>query len=117
VASLLSLFVCVTCFSLTHGCERRGGPLCGRLWRRSYRVFVCETCFSLKCRCERSRSRSTCVVYGGVLILCLCVCLFLFHTFECLWGVFVWGFGVLFLSCVCVSVSGVLFSVGVCVTC
>jgi len=27
--------------------------------------------------------------------------------------VFVWGFGVLFLSCVCVS--GVLFSVGVCV--
>jgi len=34
-------------------------------------------------------------------------------------GVFVWGVGVLFLSCVCVcvSVSGVLFSVGVCVTC
>jgi len=32
---------------------------------------------------------------------------------ECLWGVFVWGCGVLFLSCVCVS--GVLFSVGVCV--
>jgi len=32
---------------------------------------------------------------------------------KCLWGVFVWGFGVLFLSCVCVS--GVLFSVGVCV--
>jgi len=29
-------------------------------------------------------------------------------------GVFVWGFGVLFLSCVRVSVSGVLFSVGVC---
>jgi len=26
------------------------------------------------------------------------------------WEVFVWGFGVLFLSCVCVSVSGVLFS-------
>ena len=36
-----------------------------------------------------------------------------------LWGMFVWGFGVLFLSCACVSVSGVLFSVGVyvCVTC
>ena len=36
---------------------------------------------------------------------------------KCLWGVLVWGFGVLFLSCVCVcvSVSGVLFSVGVCV--
>jgi len=33
---------------------------------------------------------------------------------KCLWEVFVWGFGVLFLSCVCVSVSGVLFSVGVC---
>jgi len=32
---------------------------------------------------------------------------------KCLQGVFVWGFGVLFLSCVCVS--GVLFSVGVCV--
>ena len=34
---------------------------------------------------------------------------------KCLWEVFVWGFGVLFVSCVCVSVSGVLFSVGVCV--
>jgi len=32
---------------------------------------------------------------------------------KCLWEVFVWGFGALFLSCVCVSVSGVLFSVGV----
>ena len=32
---------------------------------------------------------------------------------KCLWGVFVWGSGVLFWSCVCVS--GVLFSVGVCV--
>jgi len=28
-------------------------------------------------------------------------------------GCFVWGFGALFLSCVCVSVAGVLFSVGV----
>jgi len=36
-------------------------------------------------------------------------------VFKCLWDVFVLGFGVLFLSCVCVSVSGVLFSVGVCV--
>ena len=34
---------------------------------------------------------------------------------TCLWEVFVWGFGVLFLLCACVSVSGVLFSVGVCV--
>jgi len=34
---------------------------------------------------------------------------------KCLWEVFVWGVGVLFLSCACVSVSGVLFSVGVCV--
>jgi len=34
---------------------------------------------------------------------------------KCLWGVFAWGFGALFLSCVCVSVSGVLFSDGVCV--
>jgi len=34
-----------------------------------------------------------------------------------LWEVFVWGFGVLFLSCACVSVSGVLFSIGVCVCC
>ena len=32
-----------------------------------------------------------------------------------MWEVFVWGFAVSFLSCVCVSVSGVLFSVGVCV--
>jgi len=39
------------------------------------------------------------------------------NVVKCLWGVFVWGFGVLFLSyvCVCVSVSAVLFSVGVCV--
>ena len=38
---------------------------------------------------------------------------------KCVWEVFAWGFGVLFLSCVCVSVSGVLFSIGVyvCVTC
>jgi len=35
------------------------------------------------------------------------------YVYTC--GGFVWGFGVLFLSCVCVSVSGVLFSVGVCV--
>ena len=34
---------------------------------------------------------------------------------KCLWEVFVWGFWVLFLSCVCVSGPGVLFSVGVCV--
>ena len=34
---------------------------------------------------------------------------------KCLRAVFVLGFGVLFLSCVCVSVSGVLFSVGLCV--
>jgi len=34
---------------------------------------------------------------------------------KCLWEVFVLGVGVLFLSCVCVSVSAVLFSVGVCV--
>jgi len=43
----------------------------------------------------------------------------LLSVVECLWEVFVWGCGVLFLSCVSVSVSGVLFSVGVyvCVTC
>ena len=35
---------------------------------------------------------------------------------KCLWEVFVWG--VVLVVCVCVSVSGVLFSVGVCeVTC
>jgi len=34
---------------------------------------------------------------------------------KCLWEVFIWGFGVLLLSCVCVSVSGVLFSLCVCV--
>jgi len=33
---------------------------------------------------------------------------------KCSWEVLVWGFRVLFLSCVGVSVSGVLFSVGVC---
>ena len=37
------------------------------------------------------------------------------HVVKGLWEVFVWRFGVLFLPCVCVSVSGVLFSVGVCV--
>jgi len=34
---------------------------------------------------------------------------------KCLWEVFIWGFGVVFLSCACVSVPGVLFAVGVCV--
>jgi len=34
---------------------------------------------------------------------------------KCLWEAVVWGVGVLFLSCACVPVSGVLFSVGVCV--
>jgi len=32
---------------------------------------------------------------------------------KCLWVVFVWG--VVLVVCVCVSVSGVLFSVAVCV--
>jgi len=40
---------------------------------------------------------------------------------KCLWEVFVWGFGVLFLSCVfvCVGVGGVVLCrcVRVCVTC
>jgi len=34
---------------------------------------------------------------------------------KCLWDVFVWVFGVLFLSCACVSVWGVLFSLSLCV--
>jgi len=35
---------------------------------------------------------------------------------KCLWGVFVLGIcGFVLVVCVCVSVSGVLFSVGVCV--
>jgi len=34
---------------------------------------------------------------------------------KCLWEVFIWGFGVLFLSCACVSVPGVLFSLSLCV--
>jgi len=40
----------------------------------------------------------------------------LLSVVKCLWEVFVWGCGVLFLSCVCVSVSvsGVLFSVCAC---
>jgi len=39
-----------------------------------------------------------------------------FDVVKCLWEVFIWGFGVLSLSCACVvSVSVVLFSVGVCV--
>ena len=36
---------------------------------------------------------------------------------KCLWGVFVWGFGVLFLLCVCVGVGGVVLCRCVCVTC
>jgi len=55
------------------------------LWCCSGRVFVCVTCFS-----------------------------FTWKVVKCLWEVFIWGFGVLFLSCVCASVSGVVFSVGVC---
>jgi len=34
---------------------------------------------------------------------------------KCAWEVFDWRVGVLFLSYACVSASGVLFSVGVCV--
>ena len=56
---------------------------------------------------------------GGVLCLCVCVTCFSFspriNPIKCLWEVLVWGFGVLFLLFVCVSVSGVLFSVVVCV--
>ena len=33
----------------------------------------------------------------------------------CLWEVFAWVWGVVLVVCVCMSVSGVLFSVGVCV--
>jgi len=42
-------------------------------------------------------------------------CVHIHRRLKCVWEVFVWGFGVLFLSCACVSVSGLLFSVGVCV--
>jgi len=34
---------------------------------------------------------------------------------KCLWGVFVWGVGVLFLSCVCVGVGRLVLSMCVCV--
>jgi len=34
---------------------------------------------------------------------------------KCVWGVFVWGFGVVFLSCVCVGVGGVVLCRWVCV--
>jgi len=34
---------------------------------------------------------------------------------NCLWEVFVWGFGVLFLSCVCVGVGSVVLCRCVCV--
>jgi len=34
---------------------------------------------------------------------------------KCLWEVFVWGFGALFLSCVCVCVAGVVLCWCVCV--
>jgi len=36
---------------------------------------------------------------------------------KCLWEVFVWGFGVLFLPCVCVGVGGVVLCRCVGVTC
>jgi len=39
--------------------------------------------------------------------------IYIYCFVKCLWEVFVWVFGVLFLSCA--SVSGVLFSAGVCV--
>jgi len=53
--------------------------------------------------CDLSDPRSLSLVYSSPSSVLKCLC-----------EVFVWGFGVLFL-CVCVSVSGVLFSVGVCV--
>ena len=37
------------------------------------------------------------------------------HSFLCGYVSFVWGFGVLFVSCARASVSGVLFSVDLCV--
>jgi len=66
-----------------------------------------------------------CVSLSGV-VFSVCVCdLLIFYrspssrrppssVIKCLWEVFVWGVRVLFL-CACVSLSGVLFSVGVCV--
>jgi len=49
--------------------------------------------------------------------VCVCDLLIFYLSSAILAKVFVLGFGVLFLSCmcVCVSVPGVLFSVGVCV--
>ena len=55
------------------------------------------------CRAPLSRHVWVLFVYAGHSVV------------NCLWEVFVWGFRVLFLSSVCVSMSGVLFSVGVCV--
>jgi len=64
-----------------------------------------------------------CVCVGGV-VLCRCVCvcdLLIFvappsSVVTCLWGGCSFG-GLGCCSCSCVCVSGVLFSVGVCVTC
>jgi len=72
------------------------------------------------------------VIVCGVRVVCVCD-LFLFDTgwawevartvvappssvVKCVWEVFVWGFGVLFL-CVCVGVGGVVLCRCVCVTC
>jgi len=57
--------------------------------------------------------------------VCACACVSLFVVcvlvdlrpscvVKCLWGVFVWGFGVLFSSCVCVGVGGVVLCRCVC---
>jgi len=53
-------------------------------------------------------------------VFCMCDLFLLFKgtgssVVQCLWGVFVWGFGVLFLSCACVCRYRGCCSLSVCV--
>jgi len=59
-----------------------------------------------------------CIMYAHVYRVCMYVCMYVNKDLAAPAGaVFspwkVWGVGLLFLSCACVSVLGVLFSVGV----
>jgi len=63
-------------------------------------VALCKS----KSMAEMSASAATCFMYH-----------MLASVVKCLWEEFVWGFGVVFLSCVCVGVGGVVLCRCVCV--
>jgi len=81
-------------------------------------VFVCATCFSSYSSHSHLHSKLcsfTPPFHSQAWEVARTVVAPPSSVVKCLWEVLVWEFGVLFLSCVVVSVSGVLFSVEVCV--